>query len=230
MRDVRGASCYDGRMPARVVSGVLGSRLVVFVLAWLSFGCLLGQFYGLWTMHLFGCWVLPPATVLLGLAAYWNRGRPPGPESPHTWIVQGALGGVVAAIAYDLYRLPFVLNGAPLFKVFPRFGELLLGVTEPRWLVQGLGWTYHFSNGAALGIMFLVMASCFRRPMLFWGAVAWAVFVEAMLLLTPYASFFGLKMNGRFLFLTASAHVVFGMALGLYCRTKLHWAGCQGRP
>jgi hypothetical protein len=205
----------------KAVKNLIGSRAVVFVLAWLSFGCLLGQFYGLWTMHFFGCWVLPPATVLLAIAAYLHRSRPGGLDSPSTWIVQGAVAGTVAAVAYDLYRLPFVLNGAPLFKVFPRFGELLLGATEPRWLVHGLGWTYHFSNGAALGIMFLVMASCFRRPALFWGAVAWAVFVEAMLLLTPYASFFGLKLNGRFLFLTASAHVIFGVVLGLYCRARM---------
>jgi hypothetical protein len=200
---------------------------MVFLLAWLSFGCLLGQFYGLWTMHVFGCWVLPPATALLVLTAYLHRGRPDGLKSPWTWIVQGSLGGIVAAVAYDLYRLPFVLNGAPLFKVFPQFGELLLGASEPRWLVHGLGWTYHFSNGAALGIMFLAMASCFRRPMLFWGAVAWAVFVETMLLLTPYASFFGLKLNGRFLFLTASAHVIFGIVLGLYCRSRLGLATKQ---
>lgn len=193
----------------------------MFLLAWLSFGCLLGQFYGLWTMHFFGCRVLPPATALLAIAAYLHRGQPHGLGSAYMWIVQGAIAGIVAAVAYDLYRLPFVLSGAPLFKVFPRFGELLLGGTEPRWLVHGLGWTYHFSNGAALGIMFLVMASCFRRPMLFWGAVAWAVFVEAMLLITPYASFFGLRLNGRFLFLTASAHLVFGMVLGLYCRKRL---------
>jgi hypothetical protein len=42
-----------------------------------------------------------------------------------------------------------------------------------------------------------------------------------MLLLTPYASFFGLKLNGRFLFLTASAHLVFGIVLGLLCRWRL---------
>lgn len=208
-------------MLTSTINRVLGSRAVVFVLAWLSFGCLLGQFYGLWTMHLFGCWVLPPATALLAVAAYRHRGEPAGLRSPWTWIVHGAVGGIVAAVAYDLYRLPFVLNGAPLFQVFPRFGELLLGGTEPRWLVHGLGWTYHFSNGVALGIMFLVMASCFRRPALFWGAVAWAVLVEAMLLLTPYASFLGLKLDGRFLFLTASAHIVFGMVLGLYCRVRV---------
>jgi len=195
---------------------LISSRVVVFGLAFLSFACLLGQFYGFWTMHVFGCWVLPPATALLIWVAWKNRETPTGLRSPHCWVVQGAVGGVLAAFAYDLYRLPFVLSGAPLFKVFPKFGELLLAAAEPRWLVNGLGWIYHFSNGAALGIMFLVMVSAFRRPSLFWGAVLWALFVEGMLLLTPYASFFGLKLDGWFLFLTASAHLVFGLALGLY--------------
>ena len=172
-------------------------------------------------MRFFGCWVLPPATALLTYVAYRNRDRSDGLSSPFIWIVQGAMGGLLAAIAYDLYRLPFVLSGAPLFKVFPRFGELLLGSTEPRWLVHTLGWTYHFSNGAALGIMFLAMVSFFRRPSLFWGAVAWALFIEVLLLLTPYTTFLGLVLNGRFLFLTATAHLVFGLALGFYCRKRL---------
>src|SRR5450755_4093502 len=97
-------------------------RFFVWVLAFLSFACLLGQFYGLWSMRIFGCTVLPPATATLAWLAW--RGEP-----ARAWIVQGALGGLVAAVAYDLYRLPFVLNGAPLFKVFARFGELLLGRT-----------------------------------------------------------------------------------------------------
>jgi len=200
---------------------LFGTRTVVFGLAFLSFACLLGEFFGFWTMHLFGCWVLPPATALLVYIAYCHRDDPTGLSSPYTWIAQGAIAGSLAAVAYDLYRLPFVLGGAPLFKVFPRFGELLLGGTEPRWLAHTLGWAYHFSNGAALGIMFLAMASCFRRPSLFWGAIAWALFDEAMLLLTPYPAFFGLALDGRFLFLTASAHLVFGLALGLYCHRTL---------
>lgn len=196
-------------------------RPVVSILAFLSFACLFGQFFGLWTMHAFGCLVLPPATALLVYIAWRHRGRNAGLSSPHTWIAQGAIAGVLAAVAYDLYRLPFVLSGAPLFKVFPRFGELLLGGTEPRWMVHALGWAYHFSNGAALGIMFLAMAGCFRRPGLIWGAVAWALFIEVMLLLTPYTSFFGLKLDAQFLFLTVSAHLVFGFTLGYYCHRRL---------
>jgi hypothetical protein len=206
------------------------SRLSVFTLAFLSFACLLGQFYGLWSMRWFGCWVLPPATLLLAIIAYRARKQPGGVGSPFTWIVEGAVGGIVAAVAYDLYRLIFVLQGAPLFKVFPRFGELLLGAEEPRWLVHLLGWSYHFSNGAALGIMFLAMAPSASRRLLLWGAVGWAMFVETVLLLTPYTTFFGLPLDGRFIFLTASAHLMFGVALGLWCRWRIarFSAGARG--
>lgn len=196
-------------------------RAIVFGLAFLSFACLLGQFFGFWTMRIFGCWVLPPATALLAVIAYRTRRQAAGVTSPHTWIVRGAIGGIVAALAYDLYRLPFVLGGAPLFQVFPRFGQLLLEANEPVWLVQLLGWGYHFSNGAALGIMFLAMVVQPSPRVLFWGAVAWALFIEAMLLLTPYTTFFGLHLNARFIFLTASAHLVFGIALGLYFRRRI---------
>ena len=206
--------------PARIPLR-LPLRAVVFTLAFLSFACLLGQFFSLWSMHVFGCWVLPPATALLTLIAWRTRREKAGVRSAHTWIVQGALGGIVAAIAYDLYRLPFVLNGAPLFKVFPRFGQLLLGGSEPAWLVQTLGWTYHFSNGAALGIMFLALVNTACPRVLFWGAVMWALFVEAMLLLTPYTNFFGLQLDARFLFLTVTAHLVFGLVLGAWCRRRL---------
>jgi len=205
-------------------------RVTVFGLAFLSFACLLGHFYGLWTMQFFGCWVLPPATALLIAIAWKSRRRPDGLGSPYTWIVQGAIGGIVAALAYDLYRLPFVLNGAPLFKVFPQFGQLLLGGEGPAWLAHVLGWLYHFSNGAALGIMFLAMVPSASKRLLFWGAVLWACVIEVALLLTPYADFFGLQLNARFIFLTASAHLIFGVVLGLWCRWRVPQAAAAGIP
>jgi hypothetical protein len=38
-----------------MMAKALISRLLVFTLAFLSFACLLGQFYGLWSMQWFGC-------------------------------------------------------------------------------------------------------------------------------------------------------------------------------
>lgn len=199
---------------------VLRSRPVIFFLAWLSFACLFGQFYGLWSMKTFALIVFPPALVLLGLAAVISPGAR-AEDGPRTWIVEGAVGGIVAAVAYDLYRLPFVLNGAPLFKVFAQFGKHLTGKPGSPALWEAVGWTYHFSNGAALGIMFLALVTRPSRQVLFWGAIGWALFVESVLLLTPYAAFFGLKFNGKFIFYTASAHAIFGVALGSWCALRL---------
>jgi hypothetical protein len=204
---------------------VLLTRAVVFSLAFLSFACLLGTFYGLWSMHVFGCWILPPATGCLVVIALATRHQPESASRPYTWIVEGTLAGLVAAVAYDSYRLPYVLAGTPLFKVFPRFGQLLLNSDGPAWMVHSLGWAYHFSNGAALGIMFLCMVPRFNAAALLWGAVAWASFVEMMLLLTPYTQFFGLPFNSWFIFLTGSAHLVFGTALGWWLRRRLTPAG-----
>lgn len=197
------------------------SRAAVFFLASLSFACLLGTFYGLWSMRAFACTVLPPAALLLGLMAWRARRRDGAAAGPYVWVVEGTLGGLVAAVAYDLYRLPYVLAGTPLFKVFPRFGEMILEAAEPAWLTHLLGWAYHFSNGAALGIMFLALVPAAGPRVLFWGAVAWALLIEVMLLLTPYANFFGLALDSWFVFLTASAHLVFGVTLGLWCRYRL---------
>jgi hypothetical protein len=172
-------------------------------------------------MHWFGCWVLPPAALILASLALRDRGAANAAGGPRVWIVRGAIGGIIAAVAYDLYRLPFVLNGAPLYKPFAEFGRMLLGGDGPPWLVQTLGWAYHFSNGAALGIMFLAMVIRPTPRLLFWGAVAWAMIVETILLSTKYASFFGLTLDAKFLFLTASAHAVFGIVLGLWCRWRL---------
>jgi hypothetical protein len=84
--------------------------------------------------------------------------------------------------------------------------------------VQITGWLYHFSNAAALGIMFLAMVSGWRRLTLIGGAMMWAAAVEIFLLLTPYYVYFKLKLPySEFLALTISAHLVFGVVLGLWC-------------
>lgn len=193
------------------------SRFAVFALASSSFACLIGAFYGWWPMRAFACWVFPPCIAALVWLA-WRGGN------ERIWIVEGALGGLVAAVIYDIFRVPFVLMGYPLFGVFPLFGQMLLNAAPNDFSanVQIAGWIYHFSNGISLGIMFLAMAYRPNRKSLFWGAVAWALCVEIMLLLTPYYSFFQLKMDkGAFLWLTLSAHSIFGIALGLWCRARV---------
>jgi len=83
-------------------------------------------------------------------------------------------------VAYDVFRLPFVFakewgiaSVVPpmnLFKVFPRFGAMILGqpVEQTTYTLAAdlVGWTYHFSNGLTFGIMYLAMigdATLFAR-------------------------------------------------------------------
>lgn len=166
-------------------------------------------------MPVFAICVLLPATLLLALTAV--RGK----SETRFIIVQGALAGLFAAVIYDLFRVPFVLAGKPLFAVFPQFGQLLLfgqlnGDTS-LW-PQLAGWTYHFSNGAALGIMGAAMIPLSASPQTrFWGSVAWATVVEMLLLLSPYYSYLGLHLPmTQFIPITLAAHLIFGAALGWY--------------
>jgi hypothetical protein len=199
---------------------ILESRPVLWGLASLSFACLLGHFYGWWSMRVFAPCVLLPATLLLAILAFRGSGQ------TRFIIVQGALAGLFAAVVYDLFRVPFVLAGKPLFGVFPQFGQLLLygqlvqGDTS--WPVQIAGWIYHFSNGAALGIMGAAMLPVTASPKVrFWGSVAWATLVESLLLVSPYYSFLGLHLPmNQFIPITLAAHLVFGAALGWYFGKK----------
>lgn len=195
---------------------LLQSRPALWLLASLSFACLLGHFYAFWSMRIFAPCVLLPATILLAILAF------KGTSQTRFIIVQGALAGFFAAVVYDVFRLPFVLAGKPLFGVFPQFGQLLLyghlvkGDTSLP--VQIAGWAYHFQNGAALGIMGAAMIPLAASPKTrFWGSVVWATGVEILLLLSPYYKFLGLHMPmNQFIPITLAAHLIFGAALGLY--------------
>src|SRR5438309_7289745 len=77
-------------------------RLVVFALSATSIWCLLAEFYGLCSMRLFTLAILAPATVVLVVIALVNRSWGDG----RLWraVVIGAVGGFLAACAYDLFR------------------------------------------------------------------------------------------------------------------------------
>jgi hypothetical protein len=205
-------------------SDTITSRALVWLAASMSFAALLVEFYDVMKMQTFAVTVLPLAILFLIWVAYQARNEPRGAHSPYTWIVEGAIAGVVAAVVYDLYRLPFVLAGKPLFAVFPQFGQLLLDAApEDQGLaVQVTGWGYHFSNGAALGVMLLAMLPSYTKKTLLIGGAVWGLLVEIILLATPYYAFFQLKLpQDQFLFLTLTAHLVFGLTLGWWCARRL---------
>jgi hypothetical protein len=219
------------RLPP-VASWSPAARLVVFLLSATSIWCLLAEFYGLCPMRLFAIAILLPATVaLIGLAAI-DRFR-----GGTIWrgVAIGAAAGFLAACAYDLFRLPFVVAAAdrlgpewlrlPLFKVFPRFGALLLGepfdaaTPESQFSLSAhlVGWLYHFSNGITFGVMYLALVGDTARRSWLW-AVVFATGLELAMLLTPYTGFFAIGLTARFVVVTMAAHAIFGVVLGLSAR------------
>jgi hypothetical protein len=204
-------------------------RAIVFALAATSIVCLLAEFYGVGTMRFFVCWVLLPACVALAALAILDARRNDGRLA--RMVVLGTLAGLLAAVAYDLFRVPFVwsrewhldavIPPLKLFKVFPRFGAMIFGqpIEQPNYSIaaQTAGWAYHFSNGATFGVMYLAMIGNALRRHWSW-AVVMAVGLELGMLLTPYPGVFGIHLTPTFIAVTLSAHLVFGIALGLLSR------------
>src|SRR3954467_9056049 len=81
-------------------------RALIFFLAATSIWCLLAEMYGLCSMRTFTFWILIPATVILYALAIWDRGR--GDGTLWRGVLIGSIAGLLAAVAYDIFRLPFV--------------------------------------------------------------------------------------------------------------------------
>jgi hypothetical protein len=210
-------------------------RFVVFFLSATSIWCLLAEFYGLCSMQTFTLWILIPATLLLIGIAILDLLR--GSRTLFRACLIGATGGLLAAVAYDLFRLPFVIAQVdhigpvwarlPLYKVFPRFGAMILGhpftadQTDSQFTLMDhiVGWTYHLSNGITFGVMYMAIIGDATRRSWLWGIVL-AVGLELAMLFTPYTSFFGITPVMKFVIVTLTAHLIFGIALGKWARRR----------
>jgi hypothetical protein len=208
----------------------VGGRWLVFLLSFSSIACLLAEFYGLCPMRIFTAAIFLPAMIVLAALAMldWTRGDGQLARA----VVIGVAGGLAAAVAYDVFRLPFVfarelgiaglIPPLQLFKVFPRFGAMILGqaLDQPSYSTWAtiLGWAYHFSNGATFGVMYLAMVGEATRRHWAW-AIVMAVVLELGMLLSPYPQVFNIPVNARFVAVTLAAHGIFGVGLGLCARS-----------
>jgi len=200
-------------------------RWLVFTLAASSIACLLFDFYRLCPMRLFTVFIFLP--VLAGLLLFAIFDRQNGDGQLWRSVLIGFAGGLLAAVAYDLFRLPFVfakewgvasiVPPMNLFKVFPRFGAMILGqpIEQSSYSVpaQILGWVYHFSNGATFGVMYMAMIGDATRRHWAW-AVLMALGLELGMLLTPYPQVFNIQVTTGFIMVTVAAHALFGIGLG----------------
>ena len=164
---------------------------------------------------------LPACCALVAIALY-DRLR--GDGRLGKLILIGATSGFIAAVSYDIFRLPFVYSTQwglasfvpplPLFKVFPQFGAMILGSNDSSSVpAQVLGWGYHFSNGVTFGVMYATMIDGqWRRR---WPvAILFAVGLELAMLFTPYPATFGIRISMTFIVVTLAAHAIFGVTMG----------------
>jgi hypothetical protein len=201
-------------------------RLAVFALASTSILSLLAEFYGVCSMRMFTGFVSLPA--LLALLAWSLLDRGIGSQRLWRGILVGSIAGVVAAFAYDTFRLPFVFAHAlgiegivpslQLFKMFPRFGAMILGqpLEQSAYspLAHLVGWAYHFGNSLTFGIMYVALVGDADKRNWAW-AVLFSTGVELGMLLTPYTQFFSITLTPHFLGVTMAAHLIFGAVMGL---------------
>jgi hypothetical protein len=196
-------------------------RIIVFVLAATSIWSLLGEMYHLWPMRTFALGVFLPACVALVAFALYDLLRANGHAC--RLIAIGATAGFLAAVSYDIFRLPFVFSKAwgltgvvpylPLYKVFPMFGAMILKRDDSTSLAANVvGWAYHFSNGITFGIMYAAIVNgAWRR---WWIAIVFAVGLEIAMLFTPYPATFYITVTTTFVIVTLTAHLIFGVVMG----------------
>jgi hypothetical protein len=180
-------------------------------------------------MRTFTLFIFAPAIVVLLAFAVFDRVQ--GDGTLWRAVLIGLVGGLLAAVAYDIFRLPFVfakqwgiasiVPPMNLFKVFPRFGAMVLGqpIEQSHYSMttQMVGWIYHFSNGATFGVMYIAMIGNPTRRHWAW-AVVMALALELGMLITPYPQVFGIQVTIRFVIVTIAAHAIFGVGLGLTVR------------
>ena len=200
-------------------------RLIVFALAATSIWSLLIEFFGWLSMRNFTLFVALPALVVLVALALLDLAI--GTQRLWRATLVGAIAGLVAAVAYDIFRLPFVyadslriqhvVPALKLFNVFPRFGAMILSqpLEQQHYsaMTQLVGWAYHFSNGLTFGIMYVALIGDATKRHWAW-AVVFAVGLELAMLFTPYPAFFHIPLTSKFVIVTLAAHLVFGVFMG----------------
>jgi hypothetical protein len=186
-------------------------------------------------MRIFTIFILLPALVALLVLSLFDKQRGDG----RLWraVLTGSAAGLIAAASYDLFRLPFVfakewgiasiVPPMNLFKVFPGFGAMILGqpVGQGSYSLAAvlLGWLYHFSNGLTFGVMYIAMVGDPAQRHWAW-AVLMALVLELGMLLTPYPRVFNIAVTSHFVMVTAAAHGIFGLTMGILARRFANWS------
>ncbi|MGD9720121.1 MAG: hypothetical protein AB7O59_08210 [Pirellulales bacterium] len=181
---------------------------------------------GLAPMPTLGLWLLIPSVLLLGIVAGVTAWR--GHRRLYNRILVGAVAGFVATFGLEAVRATsfHVFEGMP--GDLPRLLGVLLTdrfMLGPSLLSDVVGWTYHFWNGAAFGIIFAVL---FGRGSIM-GALVYGQLIGIGFLLSPAVTSLGIGSMGLEMpsmpITVLLAHLAYGLLLGALCHKWVRESG-----
>jgi len=185
-------------------------RAACALLGLLSVGSLLAWLWGLGSFALYWWAVSVPATLVLvaaGVRVSWRWQT----SAFRTALIAGVLGGLAGTVAYDAVRLPETLFGIRPYMPIESYGLLMLNAGASSPLTDYAGWIYNFSNGIGFGVAYAMFATGRR----WWYAIGWAMVLESMTLISPWAAMFLIAGKWDLIGLAYAAHVFYAIPLGL---------------
>ncbi|HKI44235.1 MAG TPA: hypothetical protein VKA08_02770 [Balneolales bacterium] len=159
-------------------------------------------------------WLLLPSIIII-IAIYIVSRVQDRTLLSHRMLV-GAVAGVIATVGLEIVRIfGFKMGWMP--------GDMpkLLGVLITNRFMEGpstwsniLGYTYHYWNGAAFGMIFVILLG--RKPV--WWGLIYALLIGTGFLLSPSVKAMGVGFMGTglpgMIEIVYGAHIAFGLILG----------------
>ncbi len=163
--------------------------------------------------------VVAAGLILIVVRWGWKHSGPSRRAEIIRFLKVGVLGGALATVLYDISKFGLSrLNGSPYnpFEVIRIFGVLLVGSSAPRAIIVPAGTAYHLMNGILFAVAFCFLFG--RRGAI--AGVLWGLFLETIQL-TLYPGWLDIRFYREFAQISAFSHVVYGVALGLFCKHQL---------
>lgn len=172
---------------------------------------------GMPEMPLLGKYFLLPSIALFGVA--WTVAVTASLPRLTNRIIGGVYAGGAATAVLDVIRLTGFSFGLMPGNMPRMFGVLFLDqmALGPSTASDILGYLYHYWVGACFGLTYTLLVGRTR----WWGALIWALIIEVGMMTTPPmvvamdTGYFGFKEGPGVLAVSLTAHIAYGVVMGL---------------
>ncbi len=182
---------------------------------------------GMPEMPLLAKWALIPSLVLLVLVGITAKSLEMTRLTNRIWT--GLWVGAATTAVLDTIRLTGFQMGLMPGNMPRMFGVLLLDqmAVGPSTFSDSVGYLYHYWVGACFGLTYALVVGKSR----WWGGLIWGLIIELGMMTTPPmvvamdTGYFGLKQGYGILMVSLTAHIAYGVMLGLLLERYVRHAG-----